>query len=125
MSSEGQQPQTRAEHHADSDPTQVRDSRKTVRRLLEEYAVGRENATPGSVLADRVPLKATTVRDIIGELRDDPMGPPIGQCSDGYYVISSETELDEWVGGVKEEISTKKERLRANVSSFNRRNRDP
>lgn len=118
-----QSPNTRAEHHAESTPETVRNSRQRVREALESYAVGRENATSGAALADRVPLKPTTVRDVIAELRDDPGGPPIGQCSDGYYILSSSEELDAWVSGVKEEIATKRERLRANVESYNRRGR--
>lgn len=114
-------PQSRAEAHADSDHRDVRQSRARVHHALTRYAVGRENATSGKALADRVPIAATTVRDIIAELRDDPQGPPIGQCADGYYVIQSRDELDEWVASVKEEIATKRERLQANVQSYNRR----
>lgn len=112
---------SRAERHADSPVEQVRQSRARVRHVLERRAVGRENATPGSKLAERVPLKATTVRDIIAELRDDPAGPPIGNCVDGYFVINSSEELDAHVESVREEIETKRERLQANVRAFNRR----
>lgn len=115
------EPQTRAEHHADSAPEDVRESRAQVRSILAEHAVGREHATSGSDLAEHVPLKPTTVRDIIAELRDDPQGPPIGQCSQGYYIIDDRDELDEWVESVHEEIATKRERLQANVKSYNRR----
>lgn len=114
-------PETRAEHHADSDAEAVRDSRRQVREALEEYAVGRSNALPGSTLADTVPLKATTVRDIIAELRDDPRGPPLGNCADGYYVISDPGELEAYIESVRDEIATKKERLETNVESFKRR----
>lgn len=114
-------PESRAEHHAHSDTHTVRESRREVRQALEAHAVGRENATSGKALADRVPLKPTTVRDIVAELRDDPGGPPIGQCADGYYILADESELDAWVESVQEEIATKRERLRANVESFNRR----
>lgn len=112
---------TRSEHHADSPESIIRESRRLVRRVLEHHAVGRENATSGKALADQVPLEPTTVRDVIAELRDDPEGPPIGQCADGYYVISDAGELDEWVEGVREEIATKRDRLQANVKSFNER----
>lgn len=115
-------PETRSEAYAQAPTRQVRQSRARVRYALTRYAVGRENATSGKALADRVPLKPTTVRDIIAELRDDPQGPPVGQCSQGYYILNSREELDEWVEGVKEEIATKRERLQANVESYNRRN---
>lgn len=115
------QPETRAEAHATTPTHKVRYSRRTVVRALEAGHVGRENAISGKDLARYVPIAYTTVRDVIAELRDDPLGPPIGQCGSGYYVLESEQELDEWVRGVKEEIATKRERLRANVESFNRR----
>jgi predicted TIM-barrel enzyme len=112
--------QSRPEHYADSNPRTVRYSRRAVVRALEAGHVGRQRAIQGRELASFVPVAETTVRDVIAELRDDPSGPPIGQCSDGYYVISDHEELEGWIRGVKEEIATKWDRLRANVESFNR-----
>jgi hypothetical protein len=111
---------TRAEHHADSSRYQVRQSRARVRAALERNAVGREKAIHGSTLADLTPLKPTTVRDIIAELRDDVDGPPIGNCSKGYYVIATRDELAEHIESTKDEIQTKQDRLQATVQSFNR-----
>lgn len=112
---------TRSEHHADSPAPTVRESRRVVRRALERHAVGRDAAIHGSDLADLVPIAATTVRDLVAELRDDPDGPPIGNCADGYFVIADATELADYVRGMKDEIATKRERLQANVRAFNRR----
>lgn len=114
-------PSTRAEHHADSDARTVRFSRRAVHRALLAGHVGRERAISGAGLADAVPVAETTVRDVIAELRDDPAGPPIDSCADGYFVIADAGELDAYVEGVKDEIATKRERLQANVKSFNRR----
>jgi predicted TIM-barrel enzyme len=114
-------PTTRSEHHADSTATQVRASRRHVHRALEAGHVGRERAISGTELAEFVPVKYTTVRDCIAELRDDPDGPPIGNCSDGYYIIDSREELDRYVQSVKDEIQTKRDRLEANTQAFNRR----
>lgn len=114
-------PTSRAEHHADSPAHTVRYSRRVVHRALVAGHVGRANAVHGSDLARFVPVKETTVRDVIAELRDDPAGPPIGSCGDGYFVIADPTELDEWVEGVKSEIQTRRERIQANVRAFNRR----
>lgn len=113
---------SRAETHAESDARTVRHSRSVVERALTTGHVGRENAIHGSDLAAFVPVKETTVRDVIAELRDDPSGPPIGRCGGGYFVIDTADELDEWVRGQKEEIQTRKERISANVQAFNRRN---
>lgn len=112
---------TRSEHHADSPAPTVRESRRRVRATLERHAVGRDNAIHGSDLADLVPIAATTVRDLVAELRDDPDGPPIGNCGDGYFILDSRDELESWVAGVNEEIQTKRERIAANTEAFNRR----
>jgi hypothetical protein len=112
---------SRAEHHANSSAHKVRQSRARVRRALETKAVGRENAMHGTDLAELVPIEYTTVRDVIAELRDDPDGPPIGNCGDGYFVIDDPDELEDYISGIKDTIATKRERLQANVKAYNRR----
>ena len=114
-------PTTRSEHHADSTTTQVRYSRRVVARALEAGHVGRDNAVHGSELASFVPIAETTVRDVIAELREDADAPPIGNCADGYFVIETQRELDDYAESVKDEIATKRERLKANLRAFNRR----
>jgi biotin operon repressor len=111
---------SRAEHYADSDARQVRYSRRVVHRALVTGHVGRDNAISGAELATFVPVAETTVRDVIAELRDDPAGPPIDSCGDGYYVIETPDELKRYVERVQDEIATKKDRLQANVKAFNR-----
>jgi len=112
---------TRAEHYADSPERTVRYSRRVVHRALTTGHVGRDNAISGADLAAFVPVAETTVRDVIAELRDDPTGPPIDSCADGYYVIATAAELDRYVDRVTDEIATKRERMKANVKAFNRR----
>jgi hypothetical protein len=50
-----------------------------------------------------------------------PAGPPIGSCADGYFIISSDAELSEYVASMNETIQTKRERLEANLKAYNRR----
>lgn len=114
-------PTTRGEHHADSPATQVRYSRRVVERALEAGHVGRENAVHGSELASFVPIKATTVRDCIADLRDDPDGPPIANCADGYYIIDTREEFEQYVGAVNAEIQTKRDRLEATIEAYQNR----
>ena len=113
---------SRAEREADSDARQVRYARRVVARALEVGHVGRANAISGAELATFVPIAETTVRDVVAELRDDPAGPPIGSCADGYYVIATDTELTEYVASMNETIQTKRERLEANLEAYRRRN---
>lgn len=111
---------SRAEHHADSDPNTVRNSRRVVRRALERHAIGRDNALSGAALAGKVPLKATTVRDVVSELRDDG-ALPIGNSPGGYYVIDDASELDAWVEAKREEIATMRSRMETVTAAFNER----
>ena len=111
---------SRAETRADSDARTVRYSRRVVHRALVAGHVGRENAISGGDLARYVPIAETTVRDVIAELRDDPTGPPIDACADGYYVIETGAELDRYVERVREEIATKRERMRRITAAYNR-----
>lgn len=113
---------SRAEREADSSARTVRYSRRVVHRALTTGHVGRANAISGADLAMFVPVAETTVRDVIAELRDDPQGPPIDSCSDGYFVIETPAELDRYVARETDTIKTKKERMKANVQAFNRRN---
>lgn len=112
---------SRAETRADSDARTVRYSRRVVHRALDTGHVGRANAISGRDLAAYVPVAYTTVRDVIAELRDDPAGPPIGSCADGYYVIATDAELADYVASMNETIQTKRERLEANLEAYNRR----
>jgi predicted TIM-barrel enzyme len=112
---------TRSERRADSNARTVRYSRRAVHRALTTGHVGRERAISGRDLAEYVPVAYTTVRDVIAELRDDPAGPPIGSCADGYYVIATDAELEDYVAGMNETIQTKRERLQANLEAYNRR----
>lgn len=115
--------ESRAEHYAESDEQTVRHSRAIVRYALERHARGRSAALSGRALAEQTPLKSTTVRDIIAELRDDPTAPPIGNCGNGYYVIETTEELEDWLAQKNQEIETKRNRMQQTVKSFNRSKR--
>ena len=114
---------SRAEQYATSDARTVRYSRRAVHRALTTGHVGRDRAISGRDLAQYVPISETTVRDVIAELRDDPAGPPIGSCADGYYVIATDAELSEYVASMNETIQTKRERLEANLEAYQRRHK--
>lgn len=66
-------------------------TKREIHRILQSEARGRENAVSSKSLADRVPVSASTVRDLVPEIRRE-MGVPIGS-SNGYFIIESESEL--------------------------------
>jgi hypothetical protein len=120
--------QSRSEHHADSDPRDVRDSRRAVEAALRTHAVGKDNAMPASELAalPDVTVKATTVRDIITEIRHDEYGPPVGNREDGagYFVIDSPDRLADQAARLEREAEHLLETKRQIVASYNRRQQE-
>jgi len=101
---------TRAEHHATSPDHEVRAAKRTLARLLE-CRRGKDRAISSQALADRVGLKATTVRDLVPVVRRD-YGLPVASTSTGYYVIEDEAELREVMDRIERTIETKRERQR-------------
>lgn len=120
-------PESRAEHHATSNPENVRDAKHRIAWLLQ-HRPGRQAAISARGLSRATGyhdpggggIKPTTVRDCIREIRVE-YDLPIVSCSRGYYVISSEGELEGFISGKWEEIATHKETLRDVVGAYNRR----
>lgn len=69
-------------------------------------------------LASRLPVGESTVRDLIGELRNE-RGMPVYSEGDGYYKLEDVGELERVVEGIDEEIETKRETKRELVAAFN------
>lgn len=114
------QPQSRAEHHAQSTPTRVRAAKSQMAAILAHRHTPQE-AISSKGLADATGLKPTTVRDLVKELRPE-YDLPVVSCSRGYYVIDSEDELERFAERKREEIATHEETLRETVAAFNTRN---
>ena len=99
---------SRAEHNADSANHEVRAAKRTLARLLEDRQ-GKQSAISSKALGDRVGLKATTVRDLVAEIRVE-YGIPVASCSSGYYMIQSDDELRQVMERIEDTIQTKKQR---------------
>lgn len=113
---------TRSEHHADSDKSKVRQAKQRIAWILRRRD-NREWAISSKGLADAVGLKATTVRDIIKEIRTE-YNVPVIACSDGYYTISDTVELEREIERIQAEINTRKETKTELVQAFNARRYD-
>lgn len=107
---------SRVEAHAESDCHKIRGAKRTLRRLLESRR-GKENAISSKALADRVGLKATTVRDLIPELRRE-YGIPIASTSTGYYRISTDAEFRDVMDRIENTIQTKRERQKELAQAY-------
>lgn len=83
---------------------------QTLARTLSHHK-GKDNAISGKDLADRTPVSASTVRDLIPEVRQR-YRMPVASCSKGYYRIESKDEFLEVMERIEGRISTAKERQR-------------
>lgn len=110
---------SRAAYNADSDSPKVRAASRRIASILERES-GRDNPISSTELGDRVGLKATTVRDIIKEIRPE-FEIPVVSCSRGYYVLESVEELEREIAAIDDEIETKRETKRELTQAFNSR----
>jgi len=108
---------TRATHHAKSSEPTVQLSKRKLERVLQ-YHDSRDRAISANELAQMVPIKATTVRDCIHELRSEA-SLPIVACSQGYYLISDPDELERELDRIEDEIQTREETKRELCAAFN------
>ena len=113
---------SRAETHADSHETKVRQAKQRIAYILQ-HRDGRNAAISSQGLADAVELKPTTVRDIIKEIRAE-RNLPIASCSRGYYLISSVDQLEHEIDRIQGEINTREETKQELVQAFNARRYD-
>jgi len=83
---------------------------QTLARTLARHQ-GKDNAISGQALAEKTPVSASTVRDLIPEVRNR-YRMPVASCSKGYYRISSQDEFVEVMERIEQRVATAKERQR-------------
>jgi hypothetical protein len=103
-------------HYAESSELSIEESKLKVIRAIPE---GRENAIPGGDIAERIPQKATTLYDMIPELRSQ-YGVPVGSCSDGYFIVETPDELQTQIDRYDSQIETAQKRKRELVEAYNK-----
>ena len=102
--------------YAESDELSIEESKVKVLRAIPE---GRENAIPGGDIADKIPQKATTLYDMIPELRSQ-YRIPVGSCSDGYFIVQDPDELQNQIDRYNSQIQTAQTRKQELVEAYNR-----
>jgi hypothetical protein len=103
-------------HYAESSELSIEESKLKVIRAIPE---GRANAIPGGDIAEQIPQKATTLYDMIPELRSQ-YGIPVGSCSDGYFIVVDPDELQTQIDRYDSQIQTAQTRKQELVEAFNR-----
>lgn len=87
--------------------------RGSIRHVLEEEAIGKDNAISSSELAKRLGVNDSTAwpktRALIRDLVINE-GVPIGSCNKGYYIITSEKEFNDVIRTLNSRIERTRER---------------
>lgn len=103
-------------HYAESSELSIEESKLKVIRAIPE---GRDNAIPGGDIAEKIPQKATTLYDMIPELRSQ-YGIPVGSCSDGYFIVVAPDELQTQIDRYDSQIQTAQKHKRELVEAYNK-----
>jgi DNA-binding transcriptional regulator YhcF (GntR family) len=93
------------------------DRRQILNRLLTECR-GYENRLSASDLATGTDIKPTTVRDVVGELKQE-FSIPVANVGSGYWIVETGDELERAVENLRGEIETRQERLETLVANYN------
>ena len=105
--------------HTTTDEPAHEHAKRTIARTLATDARGRENAVSSADLAERTPVSASTVRDLIPEVMDE-YRLPIGD-SNGYFVIEDIEEYARQVDKKVRQSQTSLDRARLISATFNTR----
>lgn len=105
------------EEHTESDRTDHEIAKLELARMLSGRTY--EDRISATDLAQHVPVAASTVRDLVGELRAD-YGIAAYSRGSGYYEIQTADELAEVLGKIDDQIETRQETKRELTAAYNR-----
>lgn len=111
----------RAKDHADSGSVSIEQAKGEIYHVLKNKH--RDDAISSSALAGMVGLKATTVRDLIPDLRRE-YNLPVVSCSQGYYVIEDTDALSRELDRIQDEIETREQTKKDLARAFNKQKYD-
>lgn len=93
-------------------------AKRVIASTLANEARGKANAISSADLADRTPVSASTVRDLVPQVMAEYC-LPIGD-SNGYFIIEDREEYARQVDRKIRQAETSRERARLISSTFNR-----
>lgn len=105
------------DQYTTSDQTDHEIAKRAIAERLINHHRGRDAAVSSTDLAERVPVSASTVRDLIAEIRRD-YNVPIGSAN-GYFVIDSAEELDRQITRQKRQAETSLQTARDIAAAYN------
>lgn len=100
------------------DPDHEVAKRGIVKRLRAHHR-GRENAVASKTLAEGLPVSASTVRDLVREVRQE-FGVPIGSAN-GYFIIEDLDEMERQIERQLEQAETAKQTARDITAAWNQK----
>jgi DeoR/GlpR family transcriptional regulator of sugar metabolism len=112
------EPQREYRQYVESADDAIDESREAVLSALVTEARGYDARMSAKDLAARTTVSASTVRDIVAELRTE-FGVPVASLG-GYFVIESDEELERVLNAKRQEIETRKRRMREITAAYNR-----
>jgi len=90
--------------------------KKILRTLLDDHK-GRHNAVTQKQLADATNTNPSTLRSELRRLREE-RNIPIANLRDGYFVVNSNDELQEWIGHLNQEIESKRNTIEHTLEAW-------
>lgn len=91
-------------------------TKKVLRTLLQEH-VGQNNAVTQNQLAEATNLNTSTLRSELRRLREE-RNIPIANLRDGYFIVATKSELQEYIGHINEEIQSKKNTIEHTLDAW-------
>jgi hypothetical protein len=104
------------EDHTETTRTEHEHAKLTLARLLNGR--GYEDRISATELSEHVPVAASTVRDLIVEIRQE-RGIAVYSKGSGYWHIQDPDELADAVERINDVISTKQQTKRELTAAFN------
>lgn len=112
---------TTLEDYTETDKPDHERAKHRIARILS-HVTDREHAVSSADLAESVTPSASTVRDLVQQLRREEL-LPIVACSDGYYLVDDPEDLEYHLERIAEEIETRRETRQQLTKAFNHWNR--
>ena len=105
------------ENFTESDRTDHEMAKLQLAQMLNGRAY--EDRVSASDLAEHVPVAASTVRDLVKEIRRE-RGIAVYSKGSGYWHIQEPDELSDAIEAINDEINTRQETKRQLTKAFNR-----
>jgi predicted transcriptional regulator len=105
------------DEYTDTDRTDHEIAKSTIARILA-MTTDRDDAVSSKDLAAKTPVSASTVRDLVKEVRREYRMPVVA-CSNGYYRVTDVDDFSDQMERINDEIATREQTKRELTKAFN------